>query len=258
MGPSGGFFVPGHLAEHPQRAIKFLYFTFWDFFFVVWLVEKEKKMGKLKLEWIEAGSLADNPANWRQHSPEQLDAIRDLTNDPEIGWAGACLYNKRTKRLIDGHARKSVSDPKTPIPVLVGDWSEEAEKKILATLDPVGAMATGDPDAYAKLIEGMTADSLALRELLAITAAGTGSSEELNSNESAEKQAGILPEMELRPFEHYDYVLVLARTTTDWEMLAELLELKKVNCSPIVGKVKVGLGRAVDASKLIKIIKGEK
>ena len=73
-------------------------------------------MKNLRLEWIEAGSLSENPANWRRHSPEQLQSIKDLLQDPEIGWAGACLYNERTKRLIDGHARKSVADPSTPIP----------------------------------------------------------------------------------------------------------------------------------------------
>ena len=53
-----------------------------------------------------------------------------------------------------------MSDPKALFPVLVGDWSEEAEKKILATLDPVGAMAQGDADADAKLIETVNAESL--------------------------------------------------------------------------------------------------
>ena len=129
-------------------------------------------MRNLRLEWIEAGSLTENPANWRRHSPEQLQSIKDLLADPEVGWAGACLYNERTGRLIDGHARKSVADPKTPIPVLVGNWSEEAERKILATLDPVGAMAQGDPTAYAALIETINAESLWVRDLLHNTAAG--------------------------------------------------------------------------------------
>src|SRR5512138_1938348 len=132
----------------------------------------------LRLEWIEAGSLNENPANWRRHSPEQLQSIKDLLQDPDIGWAGACLYNERTKRLIDGHARKSVADPSTPIPVLVGDWSEEAERKILATLDPVGAMAQGDPAAYAALVESITAESLWVRDLLHNTQAGLDALEE--------------------------------------------------------------------------------
>src|SRR3974377_536095 len=100
-----------------------------------------KSKPPLRLEWIEAGSLTENPLNWRRHSQEQLQSIRELVQDPEVGWAGACLFNKRRGRRIDGHARKEVVDPKTPVPVLVGNWSPEAEAKILATLDPVGAMA---------------------------------------------------------------------------------------------------------------------
>ncbi|MBI5724062.1 MAG: hypothetical protein HZA50_08905 [Planctomycetes bacterium] len=66
----------------------------------------------LRLEWIEAGSLAEHPENWRRHSREQLQSIRELIADPDIGWAGACLFNERTGRLIDGHARRNVVDPK--------------------------------------------------------------------------------------------------------------------------------------------------
>ena len=90
----------------------------------------------LRLEWIEAGSLTENPGNWRRHSQEQLQSLRELLDDPTVGWAGACLFNERTGRLVDGHARREMVDPKTPMPVLVGNWSEEAEAKILATCGP--------------------------------------------------------------------------------------------------------------------------
>ncbi|MCX5682339.1 MAG: hypothetical protein NT049_01470, partial [Planctomycetota bacterium] len=29
----------------------------------------------LRLEWIEAGSLTENPLNWRRHSQEQLQSL---------------------------------------------------------------------------------------------------------------------------------------------------------------------------------------
>ena len=122
-------------------------------------------MKKLRLEWIEAGSLADNPANWRRHPEPQLNALKGMIADPEVGWAGALLFNERTGRLIDGHARKSIADPKEPLPVLVGNWSEEAEKKILLTLDPLAAMATPDPEALAALLDEVNLDSDALKTI---------------------------------------------------------------------------------------------
>lgn len=117
----------------------------------------------LRLEWIEAGSLAENPANWRRHPDGQMGALRDVLNDPEIGWAGACLYNSRTSRLIDGHARRNAVDPATPIPVLVGNWSEAAEKKILLTLDPLASLAAVDAAALASLM-----DTVQMGEALAV------------------------------------------------------------------------------------------
>ncbi len=65
------------------------------------------------------------------------------------------------------------------------------------------------------------------------------------------------PEMELLPYEHYDYVIVLARNTRDWYALCERLGLKQVNASPVPGKRRIGLGRAVEASRLLKLIGDE-
>src|SRR5262245_51772281 len=103
-----------------------------------------KPDSRLRLEWVEAGSLTANPRNWRKHPDTQMAAIKGLIADPEVGWAGALLFNERTGRLIDGHARQKISDAKALVPVLIGSWSEEAEKRILLTLDPIAGMAVAD------------------------------------------------------------------------------------------------------------------
>lgn len=56
--------------------------------------------------------------------------------------------------------------------MLVGSWTEEAEAKILATLDPIASMANGDLEAYRKLTEMVQADGLWVRDLLHNVAAG--------------------------------------------------------------------------------------
>jgi len=96
----------------------------------------------LRLEWRNREELEDNPKNWRQHPNQQLLALRDII--AEVGWAGALLYNERTGRLIDGHARKKIARKGEKLPVLVGSWTEEEERKILLTLDPIGSMAAAD------------------------------------------------------------------------------------------------------------------
>ena len=98
----------------------------------------------LRLEWRWPAELASNPANWRRHPESQIAALTDVI--AEVGWAGACLFNEATGRLIDGHARKDVAlrQGADRVPVLVGSWTPEQEAKILLTLDPIAAMAEAD------------------------------------------------------------------------------------------------------------------
>lgn len=206
-------------------------------------------MSTLRLEWIEAGSLNENPHNWRRHPPEQVQSLRDLLDDPEVGWAGACLYNERTQRLIDGHARRSVVDPNALVPVLVGSWSEEAERKILATLDPVCALAQGDADAYAKLAESVQAESLWVRDLLHRTLAGLDA-QSAESEAPAEPQDAF-PEMACQPFEHHDYILLLFKNEQDFSQACERLGIQKVQITYHGGRQKIGLGRCIDGMKAL-------
>lgn len=118
---------------------------------------------RLRLEWVEAGSLRGNPANWRRHPANQVAALQESLAD--VGWAGALLYNERTKRLIDGHARRDNAKPDELVPVLMGAWSDSQERRILATLDPITALADPDPEALGKLLDGLTFKGDALSKL---------------------------------------------------------------------------------------------
>ena len=196
--------------------------------------------------------------NWRRHSQEQLQSLRELLDDPQVGWAGACLYNERTGRLIDGHARREVVDPKTPMPVLVGNWTEEAEAKILVMLDPVGAMAAGDAAACEALIARVQADGLWVRDLLHNTAAGLEAADAAEDGEPPpdDDQAPGLPAMECQPFEHYDYLVLMFRHEQDFQRACEVLGIKKVEVAYPGGLKKIGLGRVIDGAKAIEKLAG--
>jgi hypothetical protein len=112
---------------------------------------------RLRFEYVQARTLDENPANWRKHGEEQLAGLKQLIDDPKVGWAGALLWNERTRRLIDGHGRKKVVHPDAFVPVLIGNWSEEEERTILLTLDPIAQMAGAD--------QGQLHDLLAQAEL---------------------------------------------------------------------------------------------
>lgn len=120
----------------------------------------------LRLVWMSPAELAENPANWRRHPEQQVAALSDVIK--EVGWAGACLLNSKTGRLIDGHARRKValSQGCERVPVLVGSWSEADEAKILATLDPLASMAQADGKALAALLADVQTDSSAIQAML--------------------------------------------------------------------------------------------
>jgi len=122
--------------------------------------------GALRLEYRSPAELAENPLNWRRHPDTQLSALSDVIT--EVGWAGACLFNERTGRLIDGHARRKVAIEQgcEKVPVLVGDWSEADEAKILATLDPLAAMAEADAAALDALLRDVQTGSQAVADML--------------------------------------------------------------------------------------------
>ena len=116
----------------------------------------------LRLEYRTAEELADNPANWRTHPEAQRAALQDALN--ELDWAGALLFNEATGHLIDGHLRKQLA--KGPMPVLIGSWTPEQEKKILATLDPIAAMADPDQAQLSLLLQEISFESDAINAMM--------------------------------------------------------------------------------------------
>jgi hypothetical protein len=135
---------------------------------------KTNKSMPLRLEWRTPGELDENPHNWREHPEAQLAALTDVMG--EVGWAGACLYNERTGRLIDGHARRklALNRPDEKIPVLVGNWDEATEKKILATLDPLAAMAESNAVQFDALLREIDTGSEETQQMLADLATDCG------------------------------------------------------------------------------------
>ena len=94
-----------------------------------------------ELRRVPAGSLRPNPRNWRTHPDNQRDALRGIL--AEVGYAGALLARELpdgSLELIDGHLRAETT-PDALVPVLVLDVDEREAAKLLATFDPLSALA---------------------------------------------------------------------------------------------------------------------
>ena len=111
--------------------------------------------------------LLANPRNWRTHPGRQRDAIRGSLDT--VGWVAQVMVNRTTGHVVDGHARveEAISRGEPTVPVLYVELSPEEEALVLATLDPIGAMAEQSTERLAELLAEISVDDEGLRRLLA-------------------------------------------------------------------------------------------
>jgi len=115
---------------------------------------------------VPAAELQANPRNWRTHPTEQQEALRGVLE--EVGIADAILARELPDgrlEIIDGHMRKDL-DAAVEWPVLVLDVTEAEAAKLLATIDPLAAMAEADTAALDALLREVETGSEAVAAML--------------------------------------------------------------------------------------------
>src|SRR5664280_1392304 len=105
--------------------------------------------------------LLPNPANWRQHGAVQRQALSDVLG--EVGLVQSVIVNRVSGHLIDGHLRVELAkaQEQPTIPVVYVELSEEEERVILASLDPIAALASADREKLVELLAGIENEDLA-------------------------------------------------------------------------------------------------
>jgi hypothetical protein len=108
---------------------------------------------------VRAKDLRPNARNWRVHPASQRNALQGVL--AEIGFAGALLARELadgTLELLDGHLRaETLSD--AMLPVLVLDLNDDEAAKLLATYDPISALAETNHAMLAELTQSLTLHS---------------------------------------------------------------------------------------------------
>lgn len=122
----------------------------------------------------EPSQLLANPRNFRIHPKTQQDAVAGVLE--EVGWVQSVIVNRRTGHLIDGHLRVSIAlrDDEPTIPVVYVDLSADEEALILATLDPLAALAGTDRQKLEELLSEVGTGSADVQALLAGMARDAG------------------------------------------------------------------------------------
>ena len=128
-------------------------------------------MAKIKNRIVGSGEeqldqIMFNPRNWRIHPLSQQDALKGVLE--EVGWVQQVIVNKRTGNLIDGHLRCQLAarEGAKTIPVVYVDVSEDEEALVLATLDPIGAMAATDKQKLDELFAGIESENENVRKMM--------------------------------------------------------------------------------------------
>jgi hypothetical protein len=147
--------------------------------------------------------LIANLANWRRHPQAQRAAIAAALGT--VGWVQRVIWNRRTGHLLDGHARveEARARGEASVPVVEVDLSEEEEQLVLATLDPLGAMAEADTAMLTELLAGVTPPDEALAAMLAELADRHSIARRTRSDPDRIPPPPTLTELHVQPGELY-------------------------------------------------------
>lgn len=104
------------------------------------------------LRKVQADELERHPGNWRRHPLAQRDALQATI--AKVGLVDAVIAREGENgdlHLIDGHLRADLAGDQE-VSVIVTDLDEDEANLVLATLDPIAAMAEADSEQLAELL----------------------------------------------------------------------------------------------------------
>jgi len=128
------------------------------------------------LEYHAAGDILDHPDQWKIHTPQQSQAL--LGTLGQVGIADAMIvYHSPAKDgalvRIDGHGRKAL-DPSAVWPCLVLDVNDAEAALLLASLDPIAALARANAPKLDGLLRKTDTGNAALQGVFAELARQAG------------------------------------------------------------------------------------
>lgn len=106
-----------------------------------------------------------HPRNARLHPDTQKAAMNESLD--RVGWIGAVTANRRTGYLLDGHERREEAIARgETVPIIWVDIPEDDEAYVLATFDPIAALAEYDSSILAELLELADIETVDLTAML--------------------------------------------------------------------------------------------
>lgn len=115
---------------------------------------------------VALSELHANPRNWRKHPKRQEETLSDVIST--VGVVQNIVVNKHTGLVVDGHLRLALAakQKQSVVPVTYIDISDEEEAMIMASFDPIGALAETDATMLNQLLASMPQPSTTLDAML--------------------------------------------------------------------------------------------
>ena len=190
---------------------------------------------------VPASDLRPNPRNWRSHPQAQQDVLRGVL--AEVGIADACLARELpdgSLELVDGHLRTDTMHDQE-IPVLVLDVTEAEAMEILATHDPLAAMAGVDKDKLEEVLRQFSTGDEALLEMFETM------KESLGSFDVSETDPPALRDGDREPFQQMTFTLHDSQAESVNEAIAKAKQYGAFDGSPNANSNGNALARIVEA-----------
>lgn len=181
----------------------------------------------------------------QQGDPEYEKLKRSIL---EFDLVEPLVLNERTGRLVGGHQRLKVLKDigYDEVDVSIVDLNEEQEKALNIALNKI----QGDWDN--DLLKDLLLDLDTGEFDMDLTGFDYDELEKMMT-ENADVPEKEIPEMELKSFEHHDYIVLTFDNIHDWLNAQQLFGIERVNASFTDKNKKIGLGRVIDGSKLFEL-----
>jgi hypothetical protein len=201
----------------------------------------------MQVEYVEIDSVIPNESNPRKITEKKLsDLMRSMKNFPIMQKLRPIIVDENMV-AIGGNQRLKAAKKLgwTHVHIMKESELTEDQKKEFVVKDNVSFGYFDDE----VMMQDYTFDQL-VDFGVDMTDIGKGAKEkEIDENKE------VIPQMELRFNEHYDYIVFLFDNDHDWLYISNKLGLKKVDSSYSPKNKKIGLGRVIQGNKILELLK---
>lgn len=209
-------------------------------------------MKKWELIEIKLDDVDVNEINPKIITPKNFVALKESIET--FGMAEPLVFNKKTGRIVGGNQRLKVLKAmgEETAQAMAADLTEDEEKALMMILSNQFAQGTWDIKRAIVMLDDIKDkmpdifSNMAFAPLL----------RELSDDAKGEKEKDMstIPEMEIMPYEHWDYIVLVFKNSIDWLSALEYFGIKKARFTAAMGKSKIGLGRVIDGAKFLEKI----